>query len=230
MTPHNEASKEDIAKLVIMPGDPKRAEYIAKNYLEDYRLVNTVRGMNSYTGKYKDKKVTIMPSGMGMPSMGIYATELFKEYDVEKIIRVGTCGALQKEYSLNDVLLAKESFTTSNYVHSLTGTSKNIETASFELNETIKNNATKLDIPLKEVTINTSDIFYREFIDETIDNNNCAAVEMETFVLLYLAKHFSKEASAILTVSDSLITGENLTPEERETSLDKAIIIALESL
>ncbi len=230
MTPHNEASKEDIAKLVIMPGDPKRAEYIAKNYLEDYRLVNTVRGMNSYTGKYKDKKVTIMPSGMGMPSMGIYATELFKEYNVEKIIRVGTCGALQKEYSLNDVLLAKESYTTSNYVHSLTGTYKNIETASFELNETIKNNATKLDIPLKEVTINTSDIFYREFIDETIDNNNCAAVEMETFVLLYLAKHFSKEASAILTVSDSLITGENLTPEERETSLDKAIIIALESL
>ena len=197
MTPHNNAERSDIAKTVIMPGDPKRAKYIAENYLDNYTLVNDVRGILTYTGMYKGKHITVMASGMGMPSMAIYATELFKFYDVDKIIRVGTCGALKEGVNVNDLLL---------------------------------NSARILDLNIKEVRINTSDIFYREYIDKNIESENCSAVEMETFALLYIAKHFGKDATAILTVSDSLITGESLTSEQREKSLKNAITLALESL
>lgn len=230
MTPHNNAERSDIAKTVIMPGDPKRAKYIAENYLDNYTLVNDVRGILTYTGMYKGKHITVMASGMGMPSMAIYATELFKFYDVDKIIRVGTCGALKEGVNVNDLLLVKDAYTTSNFSHSLTGNLKNIEKSSLILNERIINSARILDLNIKEVRINTSDIFYREYIDKNIESENCSAVEMETFALLYIAKHFGKDATAILTVSDSLITGESLTSEQREKSLKNAITLALESL
>ena len=110
MTPHNEAKKEDIAKVVLMPGDPLRAKYIAENFLEDYKLVNTVRGMYAYTGKYQNKLVTIMASGMGMPSIGIYSYELFKFYDVDKIIRIGSAGAYTKDLNLYDIILVNDSY------------------------------------------------------------------------------------------------------------------------
>lgn len=230
MTPHNQAEKGQIAKNVIMPGDPKRAKFIAESYLDNPVLVNDVRGMYAYTGSYKGKEVTVMASGMGMPSIGIYSTELFKFYDVENIIRVGTCGALKEDIKVNDVLIAESSYTTSNYAHSLTGKDTRLINSSEELNKKIETIAKKLDITTKKVTINTSDIFYTEYIDKSIEENHCVAVEMETFALLYIAKHLNKKATSILTVSDSLITKEELTPEEREQSLKSAILLALESL
>lgn len=231
MTPHNEAKKGDIAKRVIMPGDPKRAKFIADKFLTDIKLVNQVRGILAYTGIYKGKKVTVMASGMGMPSMGIYATELFNVYGVETIIRVGTCGSLDKSIRVTDVLLAESAYTNSNYAYSLTGKHINTVNADKTLNKNIKNKASKLAYDLKSVRINTSDIFYTEFCDKSIAKNKCAAVEMETFCLLFLAKHFKKQAASILTVSDSLVSKEReLTPKEREKSLEKAIVLALESL
>ncbi len=230
MTPHNNAKKSEIAKVVIMPGDPKRATFIAKKYLNDAVLVNDVRGIFAYTGKYKNKKVTVMASGMGMPSMGIYATELFNEYNVEKIIRVGTCGSFKEDIELKDVLLVDSSYTNSNYAYALTGKHVNTINANKTFNKKIKETAKKLDINIKKARINTSDIFYTEFIDKSIKKNNCVAVEMETFALLFLAKHFKKQAASILTVSDSLVAKGQLTPEEREKSLKDAILLALESL
>lgn len=231
MTPHNEANIGDIAKNVIMPGDPNRVEFIKNNYLENPKLVNKVRGILAYTGTYKGKNVTVMASGMGMPSMGIYATELFTTYEVDKIIRVGTCGSLKKDIKIKDILLADSAYTVSNYAYALTGKHINTVTADKMLIKTITAVAKKNNINLKEARINTSDIFYTEFHNKSIDKNNCAAVEMETFCLLFLAKHFKKKAASILTVSDSLVSKEKeLTPEEREKSLKQAIVLALESL
>ena len=230
MTVHNNADKNDIAKVVIMPGDPKRAKFITETFLENYKLVNDVRGILTYTGTYKGKLVTVMASGMGMPSMAIYATELFKFYDVDRIIRVGTCGSLKEEVKVNDLLLVNEAYTTSNFAHSLTGEEKQNETASDSLNELIKKTALNLDISIKEAKINTSDIFYTEYIDQSIKEENCLAVEMETFALLYIAKHLNKEAASILTVSDSIVSKDSLTAEEREKNLKDACLIALETL
>ena len=219
MTPHNRAEKGDIAKTVVMPGDPKRVKYIAENYLDNPVLVNDVRGILTYTGKYKGKDVTVMASGMGMASIGIYVTELFKFYDVDKVIRIGTCGGLKEDVKVNDIILAEKAYTTSNYAHSLTGKNTNIIESSEEINKKVE-----------ETAINTSDIFYREFFDKTIEENNCIAVEMETFGLLFIAKMFNKEAASVLTVSDNVVTGEQLSPEEREKSLKNAILLVLESL
>lgn len=230
MTPHIEANQGEIAKTVIMPGDPKRAKLIADTYLENTKIVSDIRGIAIYTGTYEGKPVTVMASGMGMASLGIYATELFKIYDVDNIIRIGTCGALKENIKIGDVLLAKDSYTTSNFAHTLTGINQNLIESSEELNKKIKDIAKTIDINLKEVRINTSDIFYTEYQDESIKKNNCVAVEMETFALLFLAKHFKKQATAILTVSDSILSKEQLTPEEREKNLKTAIILGLKTL
>ena len=230
MTVHNEAKKSDIAKTVIMPGDPKRAKFIAETFLDEFRLVNDVRGILTYTGTYKGKEVTIMASGMGIASMGIYATELFKFYDVDRIVRVGTCGSLTEEIKVSDLLLVKEAYTTSNFSHSLTGKLQNLESSSESLNELIKNAAFKLDLNIKEAKINTSDVFYTEYINPDIKKEKCVAVDMETFGLLYIAKHFQKEAASILTVSDSIVARDSLSSEQRVKNLKKACLIALESL
>ena len=230
MTPHNRAEKGDIAKTVVMPGDPKRVKYIAENYLDNPVLVNDVRGILTYTGKYKGKDVTVMASGMGMASIGIYVTELFKFYDVDKVIRIGTCGGLKEDVKVNDIILAEKAYTTSNYAHSLTGKNTNIIASSEEMNKKVEETAKRLDIKIKKATINTSDIFYREYFDKSIEENNCIAVEMETFGLLFIAKMFNKEAASVLTVSDNVVTGEQLSPEEREKSLKNAILLVLESL
>ena len=231
MSPHNEAKLGDIAKNVIMPGDPKRVQFIADHYLKNPVLVNDVRGILAYTGTYKNKKVTVMASGMGMPSMGIYATELFKVYDVEKIIRVGTCGSLKKEIKIADIILADSAYTNSNYAYALTGKHINTVNADKTLNKNIEKKSKELGYQITKARINTSDIFYTEFRDKSIEKNNCAAVEMETFCLLFIAKHLKKKAASILTVSDSLVSKEKeLTPKEREKNLKKAIVLALESL
>jgi len=230
MTPHINAKKEDIAKTVIMPGDPKRAKYIAENYLENAKLVNEVRNIFAYTGTYKGKEVTIMASGMGMPSMGIYSYELFNFYDVDTIIRLGSCKALKENIKLKDVILAESAYTTSNFAKSFTGENLNFIESNKEVNEKIKETAKKLDIFLHTGTINTSDIFYTQYEETNDDIEKCIGVEMESFGLFHVAKFSKKKASAILTVSDNIDVTEILTPEQREKNLNTAIKLALESI
>lgn len=230
MTPHNEAKKDDIAKTVIMPGDPNRAKLIAENNLTNIKLVNEVRGILAYTGYYKNHRVTVMASGMGMPSMGIYSYELFKEYDVDNIIRIGTCGALTKEINLEDIIIPDKAYTLSNFSYQYTGVLTNIVHPSRTLSARLEESAKILDFKFLTGTINTSDIFYSDYKDPLEKENNCLAIEMEAFALFYIAEKLNKNASAILTVTDNLITGERLNSEEREKNLNKAINIVLESL
>ena len=147
-TPHNEANLGDIAKTVIMPGDPLRAKYIAENFLQDYKLVNSVRGMYAYTGKYKNKEITVMASGMGMPSMGIYCYELYKFYEVENIIRIGSCGAYKPELKLFDVILAENVFSEGNFALTLNNENCHIVSSNNDLNNIIKETARNTNIPL----------------------------------------------------------------------------------
>lgn len=230
MTPHNSAKKGDIAKTVIMPGDPKRAKFIAENYLTDYKLVNDVRCAYLYTGYYKDKKVSVMASGMGMPSIAIYAYELFSFYDVENIIRLGSCQSRDKGINLSDIILADSSYTDSNFSNSYAGENINLVNSSEELNNKIENAAYRLNIPINKGLVWTSDLFYKEKENTNDMISKCIGLEMETFALLYLAKKLDKNATAILTVSDSMFSSLELTPEEREKSFKNAITLTLESL
>lgn len=232
MTPHIESSKEDIAKTVIMPGDPKRAEFIAKTFLDDYKLVNEVRGMLAYTGYYKGQRVTVMGSGMGIPSMGIYSYELFNVYDVDKIIRVGSCGAYTDFLDLYDLILVKNSYSNSTYSVIQNGSKKDIIPSSRELNNKILNTAKKHNIEIREGTVHCSDVFYRENnpFAELYNNRGCLAVEMETFALFHNANSLNKEATCILTVSDNLVTKQETTSEERQTAFTQMIELALESI
>ena len=230
-TPHNMANIGDIAKVVLMPGDPLRAKYIAETYLDDVVQFNNVRNMFGYTGIYKGKKVSVMGSGMGMPSIGIYSFELFSQYGVEAIIRIGSAGSYREDYEIYDVVLASGAYSESNYAKVLTGNEASITYPSAELNDLIKATAEELDLDLKEGVIHSSDIFYH--IDEAykkgIEDNNCVAVEMESFALFENAKALNKKAACLLTISDSLVTHEETTAEERQTSFNKMITIALES-
>ena len=230
-TPHNMANIGDIAKVVLMPGDPLRAKYIAETYLDDVVQFNNVRNMFGYTGTYKGKKVSVMGSGMGMPSIGIYSFELFSQYGVEAIIRIGSAGSYIEDYEIYDVVLASGAYSESNYAKVLTGNEASITYPSAELNDLIKATAEELDLDLKEGVIHSSDIFYH--IDEAykkgIEDNNCVAVEMESFALFENAKALNKKAACLLTISDSLVTHEETTAEERQTSFNKMITIALES-
>lgn len=230
MTPHIEAKKGEIAKTVIMPGDPKRAKFIADNYLKDVKLVSSVRGILALTGTYKNEEVTIMASGMGMPSIGIYSYELYKFYEVEQIIRIGTCGALQNEVNIRDIIIPTEAYTLSNFAYQYSGKSKNKEYPSGNLNKKLIETAKKLDISVLTGTINTSDLFYSEYEDQKVKENNPLAVEMETFALFYIANSLNKKASSVLTVTDHILKEQKLTSEEREQSLNDAIKIILETL
>ncbi len=231
MTPHIEAKKEDIAKIVLMPGDPLRCRMIAEKYLTDIKLVNTIRNQYAYTGYYKGKRVTIFSSGMGCPSMGIYSYELFKFYEVEEIIRVGSCGALVEDLKLYDVVVVENSYSLSNYLYELEGGLTRLLPSSEELNSRIYNAAKKMGISYRFGNVHCADAFYNELNSESIVKDfNCLAVEMETFALFSNASTLGKKASAILTVSDHLITHEKTTPEERQNSFNTMIELALESI
>ena len=231
MTPHNEAKKEDIAKIVIMPGDPKRAKYIAETYLTDIKLVNEVRGMYAYTGYYKGKRITIMASGMGMPSIGIYSYELFKFYDVDIIIRVGSMGAYDNNLDLYDVVLATESYSESTFAKVQNGTENNILLSDVSLNEKIISAANQMNIKVYPGRVYSTDVFYAENKDIDYMNNTlkCLGAEMETFALFHNAKCLGKKATAILTVSDHIRTGKETTSAERETAFRNMMEIALNS-
>ena len=231
MTPHNEAKKEDIAKTVIMPGDPLRAKFIAETYLKDYKLVNSVRNILAYTGYYNGKKVSVMASGMGMPSIGIYSYELYKFYDVENIIRVGSCGAYTDKLNLYDLILVTESYSDSSYALVQNGFKENVITSSEELNNQIIKTASENNINLNVGRIYSSDVFYgeRDILD-LYNNKKCLGVEMESFALFHNAKILNKKSTCLLTVSDNLITKEETTSLERQNSFTKMIELALNSL
>ena len=229
MTPHIEADINDIASTVIMPGDPNRVKYIAENFLENIKLVNTVRGELAYTGYYKGKRITIFSSGMGIPSMGIYSYELYKYYNVENIIRVGSAGAYTKDLNIKDTFLVENSYSTSSY--KVEGTNSNLIPSNNELNNIIVNTSKKLNINLKQGNVYSSESFYELDlnIEELINKYNIKCVEMETYSLFTNSIYFNKKASALLTISDSFGTKEALSSKEREEGFNKMIELALES-
>ena len=231
MTPHIGAKKEEIANTVIMPGDPLRAKYIAENFLEDYRLVSSIRNIYAYTGIYKGKRITVMASGMGNASMGIYSYELFKFYDVKSIIRIGTCGAYSKDLNLMDMILVEKSYSNSSFAKVQNGTVDNTIKSSTNLNNTIKSVANSLDYKMFYGTIYCSDVFYSDNnnFEELYEKYGCLGVEMESFALFHNAKVLGKQASCILTVSDSFVYDGILTPNQRQNSLNNMIKLALES-
>lgn len=230
-TPHNNAEKTDIAKSVLMPGDPLRSKFIAENFLENPKLVNNVRGVQGYTGTWKGKPVTVMASGMGMPSIGIYSYELFKFYDVENIIRVGSAGAYVPELKLFDVVLSTGAYSESTYAKEQCGYLEDTTYPSESLNQKLKNAAKENNIEVHEGLIHSSDVFYRESKDylNTIHEKNCLAVEMESFALFSNAKVLGKNAACILTISDSFVSPEETTPEQREKSFTEMMKIALDA-
>ena len=234
MTVHIESKKEDIAEVVLMPGDPLRAKYIAEKFLTDYKLVNRVRNMFAYTGYYKDKRVTVFASGMGVPSIGIYSYELYKFYDVKKIIRIGTSGSFNKDIKVKDVVLSSGAYCKSYFDQLFDGEDIDYIESSKSLNDTIINTANSLNIPLKIGKTITSDVFdlYSDSMEKFKSNfpeEDYLATEMEAFGLFYMASKFKREATCLLTVVDSFYDKNSLTSEEREKSLDQMITLALEA-
>ena len=234
MTPHIESKKEDIAEVVLMPGDPLRAKYIAEKFLTDYKLVNKVRNMFGYTGYYKGKRVTVFASGMGIPSIGIYSYELYKFYDVKKIIRIGTSGSFNKNIKVKDVVLSSGAYCKSYFDQLFDGNDINFIKSSESLNENIKVVADNKNIPLKIGKTITSDVFdlYSDSMEKFKSNfpeEDYLATEMEAFGLFYMAFKFKREATCLLTVVDSCYDKNSLTSEEREKSLDQMITLALEA-
>lgn len=232
-TPHNQAQPGDIAKVVLMPGDPLRAKFIAETFLEHPVQFNTVRNMFGYTGTYQGTQLSVMGSGMGMPSIGIYSYELYSIYGVEKIIRIGSAGSYCKEAKIYDVILATEAYSESNYAKVQNGYESDKTYPSQELNDTIKKAAKELEIPLLEGCIHSSDVFYREdktpYYTALYEEKNCLAVEMESFALFHNAAVLGKQAACLLTISDSFVSHEETTAQERQNSFTNMMKIALEA-
>ncbi len=231
-TPHNSAKKEDIAKVVLMPGDPLRAKFIAETYLKDAKLVNSVRNMFAYTGTYNDVLVTVMGGGMGMPSVGIYSYELFTEYDVDAIIRIGSAGSYLKDCKVYDVVLADSAWSESSYAYTHNGYDQPVTYPSEELNNKMVEAAKRLGKEMRIGRIHSSDVFYRDL--EKSPNkaveNGCVCVEMESFALFHNAKVTGKQAACVCTISDSLVDHTETTPEERQNSFTNMMEIALEAV
>lgn len=232
-TPHIEAKKGEIAKNVLMPGDPLRAKYVAEHFLEDARLVNQVRNVYAYTGTYKGKELTVMASGMGMPSIGIYSYELYKFYDVDNIIRIGSAGAYTDRLAVYDVVLADSAWSQSSFAKVQNGCMDDVLYPSESLNTRILDVAHCLQIPLKTARIHSSDVFYTEDnVDgykEIIKKHQCECVEMESFALFHNAKLLGKNAACLLTISDSFVTHEELSSLARQESFENMMKIALEA-
>ena len=231
-TAHNQAEFGEIAKTVLMTGDPLRAKFIAETFLENPRQFNAVRGMYGYTGTYKGKKVSVMGSGMGMPSIGIYSYELYSQYGVDNIIRIGSAGAYSKEVNLYDVVLVTKAYSESTFAKTQSGYDEPYTYPSEELDKSIIEAVKELNIELHEGCIHSSDVFYREgnedYIADLIEKG-CLGVEMESFALFHNAKVLGKNAACLLTISDSFVTKEETTAEERQTSFTSMIKIALEA-
>ncbi len=233
-TPHNSASKGEIADVVLMPGDPMRAKYIAENFLENPVCFNEVRAMYGYTGMYKGKKVSVMGSGMGIPSMGIYSYELYKYYDVKKIIRIGSCGCYDKDLNLLDVVLVDKAYSTSSFAYLLRGSKSNTISSDTELTNEICEVAKKMNIEVTRGNTITSEVFDMYGRDECIRGSashelNCIVSEMEAYALFNVAEELGKKAACLLSIVDNIYKNDSVSSEKREKALNEMIKIALES-
>lgn len=231
-TAHIEANAGDFAKTVLMPGDPLRAKYIAENFLDDAKCVTRVRNMFGYTGSYKGKPVSVMGSGMGIPSISIYATELYKDYDVESIIRIGSCGAVRDDIKLHDIIIGMAASTDSNVNRSRLNGCDFAVTADFELLHNVVKTAKKTGKKIRVGNIFTSDLFYtpQPEMFALIEKYGILAVEMEAAGLYGVAAEYGKKALTVLTVSDHIKTGEQTTADERETTFIDMMELTLDSL
>ncbi|MCI5809371.1 MAG: purine-nucleoside phosphorylase [Oscillospiraceae bacterium] len=230
-TPHNSAQKGDFAKTVLMPGDPLRAKFIAETFLENAILVNNVRGIGGYTGFYQGKEVSVMASGMGMPSMGIYSYELFQFYDVDHIIRIGTAGAIRADLKVRDIVVGMAACTNSSFVKQYQLPGDYAPIASYRMLETAVNTAKKQGVELVVGNLYSSDTFYDEREDSLLrwQKMGVLAVEMEAAALYMNAALTGKEALAICTISDCPLTGESCSSEERQNSFTQMMEIALQT-
>jgi purine-nucleoside phosphorylase len=231
MSVHISAKKGEIAKVVLQPGDPLRAKYIAENFLENARLVSQTRGIFYYTGTYKGKEISVGASGMGFPSIGIYSFELYTEYEVDTIIRIGTCGGYSSDVKLFDILNVENAASESTYAKYAWGFEEEIFSHQGNIYDIINKTAEELGLKAKATNIHSSDIFYRKdpATPAIATKYNCPAVEMEAFGLFANAKHLGKNAATILTVSDIIPTKEFISADEREKALKPMIELALEA-
>ena len=232
MSVHIGAKKGDIADKILLPGDPLRAKFIAETYLENVIQYNSVRGMYGYTGTYKGEKVSVQGTGMGVPSISIYVNELMESYDVQKLIRVGTCGAIQEDIKVRDVILAQGSTTDSQINRMVFNGIDYAPLADFSLLKNAYDIGTEKGLPIKVGNVFTSDTFYRDNakeVNELLGAYKVLAIEMETTALYTLAAKFNRQALSILTVSDHIITGEETSAEERQTTFNEMMEIALDT-
>ena len=232
-TPHNNAKPGQIAKLVLMPGDPLRAKMVAETYLENVEVVNDVRGMYCYTGTYKGNRVSVMGSGMGIPTIGIYSYELFHFYDVEAIIRIGSTGAMTADLDVYDVVLVDSAYSESTYAREQAGVDERVMYPSEELTDMLRESAKELGYKLTEGRTMSSDVFYFEKevqgarVAKAVGEYNCVCTEMESYALFHNARMAGKKAGSLLTVSDNLVTQVETTPEERQNSFTRMMEVAL---
>ena len=233
-TPHIAAEPGDFAKTVLMPGDPLRAQFIAETFLQDVRQVTAVRGMLGFTGTYEGRPISVMGSGMGMPSIGIYSYELFKFYGVENIVRIGSAGSYTDKAKLFDVVLASGAVSESSYALTQSGFEGHITFPSRDLNEKLRASAARCGIPLIEGSVHSSDVFYRQpsdakptYWEKLRDEQGCLCVEMESFALFANAQVLGKQAACLLTISDSFVSPEITTAEQRQKSFTDMMKVAL---
>lgn len=231
MSVHIKAQKGEIAKTVLQPGDPLRAKYVAENFLENVKLVSDTRGIFYFTGIYKNHEISVGASGMGCPSIGIYSYELYTEYEVDNIIRIGTCGAYTTDLKLFDVLNVENAASESTYAKFAWGIEDELISHQGNIFDALNKTAENLSIDLKKTNIHSSDIFYRKNpgVPKIATQYNCLAVEMEAFALFANAQHLKKNAACLLTVSDIISTQEQISAQERERALKVMINLALET-
>lgn len=230
-TPHNEARPGDIARAVLMPGDPLRAQYVAEHYLEDPVCFNTVRGMLGYTGMYRGKRLSVMGSGMGVPSIGLYAYELYQFYGVESILRIGSAGGIGADVHVRDVVIAMGASTNSGFAEQYRFPGQLCAAASWPLLRDAVAAAERMGVRADVGQVFTADQFYNDNAEagQMYRKFGILALEMETAGLYWTAQRLGKQALSILTISDHIFTGESLPPEERQTSFHEMMEIALET-
>lgn len=231
-TPHIEAKPGEFAETVLMPGDPLRAKFIAENFLDDAKCITQVRNMFGYTGTYKGKRISVMGSGMGVPSISIYATELYKDYGVEKIIRIGSCGAVRDDIKIRDIIIGMAASTDSNVNRQRLNNADFAACADFSLLKSVVDTAEKLGKPVHVGNIFTADLFYtpQPEMFATMEKYGILAVEMEAAGLYGVAAEYGKKALTVLTVSDHIKTGEQTTAEERQSTFKDMMELTLESV
>ncbi|CAI9392125.1 purine-nucleoside phosphorylase [Niallia sp. Sow4_A1] len=230
MSVHIGAKEHEIAETVLLPGDPLRAKYIAENFLEDAKCYNEVRNMFGYTGTYKGKRISVQGTGMGVPSISIYINELISSYNVQNLIRVGTCGAIQKDVKVRDVILAMSASTDSQMNRLTFGGVDYAPTADFDLLKKAYDSGLEKGLSLKVGNVFTADMFYNDNSElEKWAKYQILAIEMESAALYTIAAKFNRKALSVLTVSDHILTGEETTAQERQSTFNEMIEVALEA-